>query len=54
MIQNWRQTELKDPADPWRSLMVDNIDDEVYQKYDGFFVFDAAMVAYLHAEILET
>jgi hypothetical protein len=51
MIQNWKQTEPKDPADPQSDLMADNMDD-AYQKYDWLFVFEAAMVTHLHADSL--
>ena len=49
MIQNWKRTEPKDPADPLSALMADNIE-EAYQKYDWLFVFEAAMVTHLHAD----
>lgn len=49
MVQNWKRTEPKDPANPLSTLVADNIE-EAYQKYDWVFVFEAAMVTHLHAD----
>jgi hypothetical protein len=49
MVMKWVRSETKEPADPESALKADTIE-KAYEKYDGLFVFEAAMVMHLHAD----
>jgi hypothetical protein len=49
MIMKLGRAEHIDPNDPASVTMADTIN-EVYQKYDWLFVFEAVMVTHLHAD----